>query len=196
MIRHPLRLRPGCSDPARMRNTRASIVLLAAAAVAAALFAPWYALDFGGAAHDAIVRGTGQLPRPLGEFARGLLTVLPDRLVVNGWQIFERTDVVLLCCALGAGFAALLSRFDVSALAGGAAAAMTLVEMLDQPGPGGDVVTLQWGPWLALGGAVTIVAASLIGAGDARTPAPAAQDAPPGPAPDQRPVAATVWPPV
>jgi len=176
-----------------MRDTRTTVVLLAAAAVVAALFAPWYALDFGGAARDAMVQGTGQLPGPLGEFARGLLTVLPERLVVNGWQIFERTDVVLLCCALGASFAALLSRFDVAALAGGAAGAMTLVEMLDQPGPGGDIVSLQWGPWLALAGAVAIVVASLTGPRARIAPAPAAPDGRPT---DGRPVAATVWPPV
>lgn len=179
-----------------MRDTRTALVLLAAAVLVAALFAPWYALDFGGAARDAMLRGTGQLPGPLGEFTRGLLTVLPERLVVNGWQIFERTDVVLLCCALGASFAALLRRFDVAALAGGAAAAMTLVEMLDQPGPGGDIVSLQWGAWLALAGAVAIVAASLIGAAGAPAPAPAGQAAPAQPPPDGPPVAATVWPPV
>ena len=179
-----------------MRDARTAIVLLAAGAVVAALFAPWYALDFGGAAREAMLQGTGQLPGPLGDFARGLLTVLPERLVVNGWQIFERTDVVLLCCALGAAFAALLSRFDVAALAGGASGAMTLVEMLDQPGPGGDIVSLQWGPWLALAGAVTIVAASLWGPRARVAPAPAEHDAPGGPPADARPVAATVWPPV
>jgi hypothetical protein len=175
-----------------MRDSRTAVVLLAAAAIVAALFAPWYALDFGGAARDAMLRGSGQLPAPLGEFARGLLTVLPERLVVNGWQVFERTDVVLLCCAFGAGFAALLNRFDVAALAGGAAGAMTLVEMLDQPGPGGEIVSLQWGPWLALAGAVAIVAASVSGPRAARAPAPAAAAAPPA---DVPPIAATVWPP-
>ncbi|MDP1847828.1 MAG: hypothetical protein Q8K79_08555 [Solirubrobacteraceae bacterium] len=179
-----------------MRDARTAIVLLAAGAVVAALFAPWYALDFGGAAREAMLQGTGQLPGPLGDFARGLLTVLPERLVVNGWQIFERTDVVLLSCALGAAFAALLSRFDVAALAGGAAGAMTLVEMLDQPGPGGDIVSLQWGPWLALAGAVTIVAASLSGPRARVAPAPPTHDTPAGPPADARPVAATVWPPV
>ncbi len=179
-----------------MRDTRTTVVLLAAAAVVAALFAPWYALDFGGPAREAMAQGTGQLPGPLAEFARGLLTVLPERLVVSGWQIFERTDVVLLCCALGASFAALLSRFDVAALAGGAAGAMTLVEMLDQPGPGGDIVSLQWGPWLALAGAVAIVAASLTGPRAQATSPPGAPDAPAGPPADGRPVAATVWPPV
>ena len=183
-----------------MRDLRTTCVLLATAVVVGALFAPWYALDFGSAAREAMVQGTGQLPGPLGEFARGLLTVLPDRIVVNGWQAFERTDVVLLCCALGAAFAALLSRFDVAALAGGAAGAMTLVEMLDQPGPGGDIVSLQWGPWLALAGAVTIVAASLAGPRDAPAAPSAAQAQPAavagGPAAASERPAISVWPPV
>ena len=181
-----------------MRDTRTTLVLLAAATVVAALFAPWYALDFSAATRAAMVQSSAGLPGPLGELARGLLTVLPDRIVASGWEIFERTDVVLLCCALGAGFAALLARFDVSALAGAAAAAVTLVEIIDKPGPGGDIVQLQWGPWLALAGAVTIVAASLAGSRDARAAGPFAPQQPPaGPAPaaSERP-AISVWPPV
>ena len=181
-----------------MRDTRATLVLLAAAAVVGALFAPWYALDLGGAARDAMTQGTQQLPGAMGEFARGLLSVLPDRIVVNAWDVFEKSDVVLLCCALGAAFAALLGRFEVAALAGGAAAAVTLLAMVDKPGPGGGIVSLQWGPWLALAGALAIVAASRLGAGEERGAPPAAGDAPPYPAPASEPpapVAATVWPP-
>jgi hypothetical protein len=182
-----------------MRDTRTTIVLLAAAAIVGALFAPWYALDLGGAARDAINQGTQQLPGAMGEFARGLLSVLPDRIVANGWDVFEKTDIVLLCCALGAAFAALLGRFDIAALAGGAAAAATLLAMLDKPGPGGPIVQMQWGPWLALAGGLAIVAASRLGAGevggsrpppaDPRAPAPLGAAEPPAP------VAATVWPP-
>jgi hypothetical protein len=182
-------------DDARMRDTRTTLVLLAAAAIAGALFAPWYAIDLGGATRDTMAQGSQQLPGVLGEFARGLLSVLPDRIVADAWDAFEKTDIVLLCCALAAAFAALLARFDVSALAGGAAAAATLLAMLDKPGPGGDVVQLQWGPWLALAGALAIVAASRASMGGERSPrssAPAgAFVAPAG----EKPVAATVWPP-
>jgi hypothetical protein len=180
-----------------MREMRTPLVLLAAAVLVAALFAPWYAIDLGGGARDAMAQGSRQLPGVLGEFARGLLSVLPDRIVANGWEVFEKTDIVLLCCALGAGFAALVERFDVAALAGAAAAATTVLAIIDKPGPGGDIVSLQWGPWLALGGALAIVAAARIGAGEARraTPARPAEAfgvaAPAG----ERPVA-TVWPPV
>jgi hypothetical protein len=181
-----------------MRDTRTTIVLLAAAAVAGALFAPWYAIDLGGATRDAMAQGSQALPGVLGEFARGLLSALPDRIVANGWEVFEKTDVVLLCCALGAAFAALLGRLDVSALAGAAAAGTTLLAMLDKPGPGGDIVHMQWGPWLALAGALAIVAASRLGGGEARSAALPGQPAPfAAPAVAvERPAAATVWPPV
>lgn len=147
-----------------MSDSRAFAVLLGAAAVIGALFAPWFALDLSGAARDAINQSTGQLPGAVGDFARGLLSVLPERIVANGWQVFEKTDIVLLCCALGAAFAALLGRLDVAALAGGAAAATVVVVMLNKPGPGGvgDVVQMQWGPWAALAGAALIVVGSRI----------------------------------
>jgi hypothetical protein len=177
-----------------MRDPRTTVVLLAAAVVVAALFAPWYAIDLGGAARDALVHNSGGLPGVVGEFARGLLSVLPDRIVANGWEAFEKTDIVLLCCALGAGFAAMLGRFDVAALAGGAAAAATVLAMLDKPGPGGDIIQMQWGPWLALAGAGAIVVASRIGAGEEHSVTPAGP-APVAPPPTERPVAATVWPP-
>ena len=32
--------------------------------------------------------------------------MLPDRIVGNGWEVFEKTDIVLLCCGLAASFAA------------------------------------------------------------------------------------------
>ncbi len=143
-----------------------------------------------------MTQGTGQLPGVVGEFARGLLSVLPDRIVANAWDVFDKTDVALLCCALGAAFAALLQRLDVAALAGGAAAGITIVAMLDKPGPGGGIVQMQWGPWLALAGALAIVAAARLGVGEQRGTAPAGRDAPFTPPAGEQPVAATVWPPV
>lgn len=175
-----------------MSDSRVSGVLLGAAIIVAALFAPWYAIELSGAARDTITQQSGQLPGVVGEFARGLLSILPERIVVNGWEAFEKTDVVLLGCALAAGFAAALGRLDVAALAGGGAALATVIAMLDKPGPGGDLIALQWGPWAALAGAAVIVAAARLGAGatTSRQPAPAP---PPAPPPlSERP---TVWPP-
>lgn len=150
-----------------MSDSRQLWVLAGAAALIAALFAPWYALDLSGAARDAIGQQTGQLPKPLDEFARGLLSVLPERIVANAWETFERGDIVVLGCALAAGFSALLARFDVAALAGGGAAVTVVLAMVDKPGPGrevagpgGDIVQLQWGPWVALAAAGLIVVAA------------------------------------
>jgi len=179
-----------------MGDTRTTAVLLAAAVLVGALFAPWYALDLSGATRDVMTEGSRQLPGVLGEFARGLLSVLPDRIVANAWDIFEKTDIVLLGCALGAAFAALLGRFDVAALAGAAAAGATILAMLDKPGPGGGIVQMQWGPWLALAAAVAIVAASrLQAAGEASRGVPGGQGATPRPLAGEPPVSATVWPP-
>jgi len=179
-----------------MRDMRTQLVLLAAAVVVAALFAPWYAIDLSGVARDTMAQGSRQLPGVLGEFARGLLSVLPERIVANAWDVFEKSDVVLLCCALGAAFAALVERFDVAALAGGAAAATTVLAILDKPGPGGDIVSLQWGAWVALGGALAIVVAARVGAGEDRAAGPGVAPVPATVAPlGERPVA-TVWPPV
>jgi hypothetical protein len=179
----------GRPDARRMSDSRAFVVLFGAALLVASLFAPWFALDFSGATRDAITQQAGQLPGGLGAFASGLLSMLPERIVVDGWQAFERTDVVLLGCGLAAGFAALLGRFDVATLAGGAAAATIVLAMVDQPGPGGELIKLQWGSWLALAAAATIVAGGRLGARgeSAPTAAPATAAAAP---------TATVWPPV
>jgi len=146
-----------------MSDSRTVAVLFGAVVVVLALFAPWYSIDLGNAARAALTQQSGQLPAVLAEFARGVLAVLPDHIVADGWEAFERTDIVLLCCALAAGFAALLGRLDVAALAGAGAAITTLVAMVHRPGPGNDIVQvhLQWGAWVALAGAALIVVAAL-----------------------------------
>lgn len=146
-----------------MNDSRTLAVLIGAAALVAALFAPWYAIDLSGPARDAIGQQTGQLPGPLGDFARGLLAVLPDRIVANGWVAFERTDIVLLCSGLAAAFSALLGRLDVSAIAGGTAAVAIVLAIVDKPGRGQGIVQLQWGPWAALVAAAVIIVAARMG---------------------------------
>ena len=134
-------------------------MLLGAAVVVGALFAPWYVVDIGPAARDALGSQAGRLPDGLAAFARELVTLLPSRIEANAWTAFERTDVVLLACALGAGFAALLGRLDIAAAAGAAALATAVWVMIDRPGPR-ELVGLGWGGWLALGGALLIVVAA------------------------------------
>ncbi|MDX6677003.1 MAG: hypothetical protein QOE31_1055 [Solirubrobacteraceae bacterium] len=145
-----------------MNDTRTSIIGAGAAAVAGSLWAPWYAIDFGPAARRAIGGQTGQLPGVLGEFTRQLLTVIPTHIEATGWQVFDKADVMLFACAIVALFAALIDRMDITVFAGGAAGGLTVVQMLDHPGPG-ELVTLRWGPWLALAGALVIAGASRIG---------------------------------
>ena len=95
----------------------------------------------------------------LGEFTRQLLTVIPTHIEASGWQAFDKADVFLFACAIVALFAALVDRMDITVFAGAAAGALTVVQMLDRPGPG-EFVSLRWGPWLALAGALVICGAS------------------------------------
>jgi hypothetical protein len=142
-----------------MNDTRTSVIGAGAAAVAGSLWAPWYAIDFGPAARQAIGSQTNQLPGVLGEFTRQLLTVIPTHIEATGWQVFEKADVMLFACAIVALFAALIDRMDITVFAAAAAGALTVVQMLDRPGPG-EFVTLRWGPWVALAGALVMAGAS------------------------------------
>src|SRR3954453_8131578 len=100
-----------------MNESRSTAIFAGAAAIVAALWAPWYAVDFGRAARDAAGRQAEQLPGVLGDLTRQMLTLLPTHIEVNAWQALEKGDVVLLVCALAACFAALLARMDVVAIA-------------------------------------------------------------------------------
>lgn len=142
-----------------MSESRTSAVVAGAAVVAGSLWAPWYAIDFGPRAREAIGQQTGQLPGVLGDFARQMLTLLPTHIEATAWQAFEKADIVLFACAIVAVMAALIERMDVVALAGGGAACTVVLQMLDRPGPS-EVVSLKWGAWLCLAGALAIVGAS------------------------------------
>jgi hypothetical protein len=149
--------------PAMQFDARNLGILLGAAILVGALSAPWYVLDFS-AARSAIGPQTAQLPGVLGDFARELVSALPDRITADGWTAFERNDIVLLFAALAAGLAALLDRHEVSTLIGVAAAGLIVVAMLSRPGGAPEgIISLSWGPWLALGGAALIVVASRLG---------------------------------
>lgn len=142
-----------------MDDTRTTVIGAGAIAVAGSLWAPWYAIDFGPAAKRALGAQTGQLPGVLGDVARQLLTVIPTHIEATAWQAFEKADVVLFACAVVALFAAVVARMDVVVAGGGGAIATTLLQMVDRPGPS-ELISLRWGAWVALAGALVIVGAS------------------------------------
>ena len=169
-----------------MNSTRTSVIGAGSAAVAGALWAPWYGLSFGPQAKSAIGAQTDKLPGAVGDFTRQLLSMIPTHIEATAWQAFEKADVVLLVCAMVAIAAALLDRMDVVGLAGGGAAVVTVVSMVDRPLPP-EILTLKWGPWLSLLGAAAILAGSRM-----RAEQPAVVTTPP---PDwTRPVASTADP--
>jgi hypothetical protein len=152
-------------------DTRNLGILLGAAMLIGALSAPWFVLDLG-QAREAINAQVGQLPGGFGEFARQIVSRLPDHISVDGWTAFDRNDIVLLFAALAASLAALLDRHDVATLAGGAAAGIVVIAMLSHPGHvPSQYISLSWGPWLALGGAALIVVASRMSSEDEHEPA-------------------------
>jgi hypothetical protein len=142
-----------------MNDARTSVIGAGAAAVAGALWAPWYALNFGPQAKGAIGAQTDKLPGAVGDFTRQLLSMIPTHIEATAWQAFEKADVVLLVCAMVAFVAALLGRMDVVGLAGAGAAVVTVVSMVDRPLPA-EILTLEWGPWLSLLGAAAILGGS------------------------------------
>ena len=144
-----------------MRDTRTSVVVAGAAAVVGALWAPWYAIDF--AARSARRRSAQGSPAAarasLGEFARGLLVraARPHRRRTR-WQALRE----------GRRRAARAARWRGVR---GAARPHGRRRARRRRGAGDDrrrdarparprrIVSLQWGPWLALAGARAIVAA-------------------------------------
>lgn len=152
-------IREDAADESKVSESRTSAIVAGAAAVAGSLWAPWYAIDFGPQARSAIGQQTNQLPGILGDFARQMLTLIPTHIEATAWQAFEKADIILFACAIVAVMAALIDRMDVVGIAGGAAACTVVLQMIDRPGPS-QIVSLKWGAWLALAGALAIVGAS------------------------------------
>jgi len=151
-------------------------ILLGAAMIIGGLSAPWYVLDMA-AAREALGVNTPQMPEMLGQFVREIAAALPDKISVDAWDAFERGDVILLVAALGAAFAALIDRHEISTSAGASAAGLIIFMMLDRPGNvPNELISLSWGPWVALGGAALIVASSRIGGSEKAEEAPTEVD--------------------
>lgn len=142
-----------------MNDSRTTTIAAGSLLVAGSLWAPWYEIDFSSAAREAAGSQTSGLPAFFGEFARQLISLIPSHIEATAWQAFEKTDVVLLACAIVAIVAALVARMDIAGIAGGAAAGTTVLAMVSRPGPS-EIVSLKWGAWIALAGALVIVAGS------------------------------------
>jgi hypothetical protein len=140
-------------------ESRTAVILASAAALVGSLWAPWYAIEITPAMRSTVSAQAYQLPGALGDFAREVLTLIPSRIEATAWQAFEKTDIVLLVCAIVAVIAALVDRMDVVGFVGLSAAGNTIVKIVDQPDPS-EIVSLQWGAWLALGAAIAIACAS------------------------------------
>jgi hypothetical protein len=147
------------ADDRRVSEARTPVIVAGSAAVVGSLWAPWYAIDFGPGVRGAIGEQTKQLPGVIGDFARQMLTLLPTHIEATAWQAFDKADVILFACAIVAVMAALIDRMDVAGLAGGAAAVTVVLQIVDKPGPN-EIVSLKWGAWVALAGALVIVGAS------------------------------------
>ncbi len=154
-----MQTREGAADDLHVSDARTSAIVAGSAVVVGSLWAPWYAIDFGPEAKRAIGQQTGQLPGVIGDFARQMLTLIPTHIEATAWQAFEKADVILFACAIVAVMAALIDRMDVAGFAGVAAIATVVLQMIDRPGPS-QFMSLEWGAWLALAGAVVIAGAS------------------------------------
>ena len=178
---------PGRAEEAPLNESRTSVTVAGAAVLVGSLWAPWYAIDFGPAARNAIGSQTQNLPGVMGEFARQLMTLIPTHIEATAWQAFDKADVIIFACAIAAVFAALIDRMDVLGIIGAVAAGTVVVAMVDRPGPG-ELVSLKWGAWLALAAALVIAGASRMGSRQevaATVPAPAPDWTKPGADPAQ-----------
>jgi hypothetical protein len=167
------------------------IVALGGALVALlSLFRPWYEVRI----PDSVVQmfgSGGQLggdPGLLGQLSRGLAASLPSSIEASGWKELAGADVAL--CAGAAAVVALVlavagtfgpgvridQRTAGSAVAaiGAGALVVVLVHVVHKPGAGGalaDAVKLRSGIWMALAGAVAMLAGGLMAAGEDTAPA-------------------------
>jgi len=146
--------------------------LAGALATGAALWLPWYEIRLGELARGALGSQAQNLPPGLGEFARGLMAVMPESVTGSGWQTLRGADAALvvgavLVAALVLAAAGALGpgvRVD-SATAGriigalGVAGTVIVAQhILSPPGPG-ELVHVRGGLWVALAGTVLTAAA-------------------------------------
>ncbi len=152
------------------------LTLAGAGVLLLALFAPWYRVvlppGFADAFRSAVTGTTDPFARALGEvFVAQTDHAIRGGLPVTAWDAFKILDVVLLAAAAGAALLIVLSITDrlsrpvddlVSA-AGTLAVGGVLFRIIVRPGPS-EVLTIGYGAWMALAGAVAIIVGSRLGA--------------------------------
>ena len=160
------------------------VAAIGAAALGIAVFLPWYGLAFtqsgvesaqqviSGAASqygNATLQGeAGALSARFGSLAGRQLGTVSAHDVLRDLRVVLLVIAAagLLAALLGLAGAARTARGQI-ALLGTLAAACVAFRMVDPPVPDGGVVTLslQWGAWLALLGALAMIAGDLWPAG-------------------------------
>lgn len=140
-----------------------------AIALIASLFAPWFELSLPQAFLDGLEAESRALPEMFRGFAQSIFSQFPQQLDVTAWQIYTGADVaicaggviVLALVLLSAGAGAPAVRADGRALAqpiaylGAGLAVFVLVKLWGQPEPR-QFFQVQWGAFVAVGGAVAI----------------------------------------
>jgi len=162
------------------------VALVGAAVTAVSLWLPWYMVSLPDEIKRAAGAQTTQLPSTLGEVARELISVLPSKVSATGWQALHSADAVLMALALVGAAVVLLAtgvagpgmRVDaaaagrIAAIAGAVAAVLVVVKIADRPGPS-EPVSVRYGAWLALGGAVAMAVGGCLAASGPERPVPA-----------------------
>lgn len=169
-------------------STGRGVALLGSVMLGGSLWMSWYRLEIPQRVLDTL----GQASSQFGAFG-GFLRAGVEQLKANGpleltaWQAFDGLDVVFLCLAMAAAAIALfeltgrrmLAALDDGTalmLLGVVAAALVGYRMADRPGPS-EVLALATGSYVALGGALAILAGGALSRGFSTAKPAAAQDA-------------------
>ncbi|MGZ4270051.1 MAG: hypothetical protein ACXVFN_11200 [Solirubrobacteraceae bacterium] len=152
-----------------------SMRLAGATAVLLSLWMPWYGIHLPDGLQSQIDARAGEMPPGFAAFAKGLLAAMPQNLHVSAWQAFGGADVAMAFLAGGLVLLCFVAADRALSVAGAVAlAGLVAVHIVDRPGPSG-FATLKAGPWVALLGALTALASTLI---SEPAPEPAADLAP------------------
>jgi hypothetical protein len=195
-------VRPRTSDTPAMeqKGLRSGhiVALLGAVLALLSLSRPWYEIRIPDSVLQMFGSGgrLGSDPGLLGQLSRTVATALPSSIAASGWKELEGADLALCLGAVAvaglvlavAGLFGSGVRIDrrtagsAIAVVGAVALAIVVVHILHKPGAGSALsgaVRLRSGIWMALAGAVAMLAGGLMAASeDQTTPARASTPLP------------------